>query len=132
MRDLAVCLSVLTGTNIVENNIFYASTVTGSLVQAQTTSNVTLNYNLYYAPSSTENWCWGYNANIGDCTHAYTTFSSYQSGAKQDMNSQFANPDFVQHHCDAAWHLAQFGCDVQFASAGERNPSQSDFGSRAL
>lgn len=84
----------LTGTNIVENNIFYASAVTGTLVQAQTTSNVTLNYNLYYAPSSSENWCWGVNSN-GNCITTYTSFSSYQSGSKQDANSQYANPDFV-------------------------------------
>ncbi len=77
----------LTGTNIVENNIFYASTVSGTLVDAVTTSTVALNYNLYYAPSSSENWVWGSNS--------YTTFSSYQSGAHQDANSQFANPDFV-------------------------------------
>ena len=85
----------LTGTNIVENNIFYASTVTGTLVQAQTTSTVTLNYNLYYAPSSSENWCWNYNGNTGNCGKTYTTFSSYQSGTAQDANSQFANPLFV-------------------------------------
>jgi len=85
----------LTGTNIVENNIFYASTVTGTLVQAQTTSTVTINYNLYYAPSSSENWCWNYNGNSGNCGTTYTTFSSYQSGTGQDGNSQFANPLFV-------------------------------------
>lgn len=77
----------VTGTNIVENNIFYASSVSGTLVDAVTTSTVTLNYNLYYAPSSSENWIWGSNT--------YTTFSTYQSGAKQDANSQYANPDFV-------------------------------------
>ncbi len=85
----------LTGTNVVENNIFYASTVTGTLVQAQTTSTVTLNYNLYYAPSSSENWCWNYNGNTGNCGKTYTTFSSYQTGTGQDANSQFANPLFV-------------------------------------
>lgn len=77
----------LTGTNVVENNIFYASSVTGILVYAQQTSNVTLNYNLYYAPGSSENWVWG--------SKTYTTFSTYQSGAKQDANSQYANPNFV-------------------------------------
>jgi len=77
----------LTGTNIVENNIFYASSVTGTLVDAVTTSTVTLNYNLYYAPSSSENWIWG--------SKTYTTFSTYQSGAKQDANSQYADPTFV-------------------------------------
>jgi hypothetical protein len=85
----------LAGTNVVDNNIFYASAVSGTLVSAQTPSTVTLNYNLYYAPSSTQNWCWGYNPNTGNCTHTYTTFSSYQSGAKQDANSQYADPAFV-------------------------------------
>jgi hypothetical protein len=77
----------LTGTNIVENNIFYASSVSGTLVDAVTTSTVTLNYNLYYAPNSSENWIWGSNT--------YTTFSTYQAGAKQDANSQYADPMFV-------------------------------------
>jgi len=77
----------LTGTNIVENNIFYASSVTGTLVDAVTTSTVTLNYNLYYAPSSSENWIWG--------SKTYTAFSTYQSGAKQDAHSQYADPLFV-------------------------------------
>jgi hypothetical protein len=77
----------LTGTNIVENNIFYASSVTGTLVDAVTTSTVTLNYNLYYAPSSSENWIWG--------SKTYTTFSTYQSGSKQEANSQYADPMFV-------------------------------------
>ncbi len=77
----------LTGTNIVENNVFYASSVTGTLVDAVTTSTVTLNYNLYYAPSSSENWIWG--------SKTYTAFSTYQSGAKQDANSQYADPMFV-------------------------------------
>jgi hypothetical protein len=52
-----------------------------------TTATVTLNYNLYYAPDSSENWIWG--------SKTYTSFSSYQSGAKEDANSQYANPDFV-------------------------------------
>ncbi|MFZ0773991.1 MAG: right-handed parallel beta-helix repeat-containing protein [Candidatus Sulfotelmatobacter sp.] len=77
----------LTGTNIVENNIFYASSVTGTLVDAVTTSTVTLNYNLYYAPSSSENWIWG--------SKTYTTFSTYQLGSKQEANSQYADPMFV-------------------------------------
>ena len=77
----------LTGTNTVENNIFYASTVSGTLVDAVTTSTVKLNYNLYYAPSSSENWIWG--------SHTYTMFSSYKSGATQDANSQFSDPNFV-------------------------------------
>jgi hypothetical protein len=77
----------LTGKNIVENNIFYASSVSGILVDAVTTSTVTLNYNLYYAPNSSENWVWG--------SKSYTSFSTYQSGAKQDANSQYADPDFV-------------------------------------
>lgn len=85
----------LTGTNLIENNIFYASTVSGTLVQAQTTSTITLNHNLYYAPSSSENWCWNYNGSTGNCGKTYTTFSSYQTGTKQDANSQFADPLFV-------------------------------------
>jgi len=76
----------LTGTNVVDNNIFYASSVTGTLVHAKTTATVALNYNLYYAPSS-QNWSWG--------TKKYTTFSAYQSGTSQDANSQYANPNFV-------------------------------------
>jgi len=79
--------TALTGTNIVENNIFYASSVTGTLVDAVTTSTVTLNYNLYFAPNSSENWIWG--------SKTYTTFSTYQSGAIQDANSQYADPNFV-------------------------------------
>ncbi len=77
----------LTGTNIIENNIFYASSVTGTLVDAVTTSTVTFNYNLYYAPSSSENWIWG--------SMTYTTYSTYQSGSKQEANSQYADPMFV-------------------------------------
>jgi hypothetical protein len=77
----------LTGTNTVDNNIFYASSVSGTLVNAATTATVTLNYNLYYTPGSSENWIWG--------SHTYTTFGSYQSGASRDANSQYANPNFV-------------------------------------
>jgi hypothetical protein len=104
----------LTGTNVVENNIFYASTVSGTLVQAQTTSTVTLNYNLYYAPSSSENWCWNYNANKGTCGTTYTTFSSYQSGTHQDANSQFANPNFVNINATPPTSLPSL--DVQAGS----------------
>jgi len=77
----------LTGTNLVENNSFYSSSVSGTLVHAVTTSTVTLNHNLYYAPGSSENWHWG--------GKIYTSFSSYQSGANQDANSQYADPLFV-------------------------------------
>jgi hypothetical protein len=56
-------------------------------VDAVTTSTVTLNYNLYYAPNSSENWIWG--------SKTYTTFSTYQSGTKQEANSQYADPLFV-------------------------------------
>jgi hypothetical protein len=61
--------------------------VTGTLVDAVTTSTVTLNHNLYYAASASENWIWG--------SKTYTTFSAYQSGAKQEANSQYADPLFV-------------------------------------
>jgi hypothetical protein len=96
----------LTGTNIVENNIFYASSVTGTLVDAVTTSTVTLNYNLYYAPSSSENWIWG--------SKTYTTFSTYQSGSKQEANSQYADPMFV--NIDATPPTTLPNLDVQAGS----------------
>lgn len=90
----------LTGKNVVENNVFYASAVTGTLVQAQTTTNITLNHNLYFAPNSTQNWCWNYNAGNNTCGLTYTTFGSYKSGTCvlgtcQDANSQYADPMFV-------------------------------------
>ena len=85
----------LTGTNVVENNIFYASAVSGTLLQAQTTSNVTLNHNLYFASNSSQNWCWNYDANNGSCGAVYNTFASYQSGSRQDAKSQYAEPMFV-------------------------------------
>jgi hypothetical protein len=90
----------LTGTNVVENNIFYASAVSGTLVQAQTTTNITLNHNLYFAPNSSENWCWNYNAGNSTCGVTYTAFASYQSGTCnlgtcQDHSSQYADPLFV-------------------------------------
>ncbi len=87
--------TALTGTNLVENNIFYAGTTTGTLVQAHPALNVTLNYNLFYAPSSSQNWCWNYNGNTGNCGSTYTTLASYQSATHQDANSQFADPLFV-------------------------------------
>jgi hypothetical protein len=76
----------LTGTNIVDNNIFYASSVSGTLLHAKTTATVALNHNLYFAPGSSENWVWG--------TKKKTTFSTYQSTSGQDANSQYADPDF--------------------------------------
>jgi hypothetical protein len=79
----------LTGTNSVNNNIFYASSVSGTLVNAVTTSTVSLNHNLYYAPNSSENWIWGCSCKT------YTSFSSYQTGAKQDPDSHYSNPLFV-------------------------------------
>ena len=98
----------LTGTNIVENNIFYASSVTGTLVDAVTTSTVTLNYNLYYAPSSSENWIWG--------SKTYTTFSTYQSGSKQEASSQYADPMFVNINATPPTSLPNL--DVQAGSPG--------------
>jgi hypothetical protein len=77
----------LTGTNLVKNNIFYASSVSGTLVNAVTTSTISLNHNLYYALNSSENWIWGSNT--------YTSFSSYQTGSTQDANSHYADPMFV-------------------------------------
>lgn len=78
----------LTGTNLIENNIFYASSVTGTLVNAVTTSTVTINHNLYFAPGSTENWVWG--------SQTYTSFGSYKTGVNpQDQNSHYADPMFV-------------------------------------
>ena len=97
----------LTGTNLVENNIFYASAVTGTLVQAQTTTNITLNHNLYFAANSGQNWCWNYNAGSGTCVTTYTTLACYQScksctcqlgtcvGTCQDANSHYSDPLFV-------------------------------------
>lgn len=77
----------LTSTNLVENNIFYASSVSGTLVNAVTTTTVALNHNLYFAPASSENWVWG--------SKTYTSFSSYKTGSKQDANSQYADPLFI-------------------------------------
>jgi hypothetical protein len=77
----------LTGTNLVKSNIVYASSVSGTFVNAVTTSTVSLNHNLYYAPNSSENWIWG--------SGTYTSFSSYQMRSTQDANSQYADPKTI-------------------------------------
>jgi hypothetical protein len=75
----------LTGTNLIENNIFYAG-ASGTLVHAVTTKGVTLDYNAYFAPSS-ENWVWG--------TKTKTSFSTYQTLSGQDPHSLYNDPLFV-------------------------------------
>ena len=75
--------------NIVNDNIFSANSQ-GQLISDQFTNPVAeLNYNLYFAPNgdpTNNSWQWD--------TVNYDTYSSYQAGSKNDMNSPFADPQF--------------------------------------
>jgi len=75
--------------NLFENNIVYSNTQ-GILVSSFIgTPQITLDYNLYYAPGGTASSPWIWNSN------GYSTLTAWQ-GTGNDTHSQYADPKFLQ------------------------------------
>ncbi|MDE1156090.1 MAG: right-handed parallel beta-helix repeat-containing protein [Acidobacteriaceae bacterium] len=75
--------------NLFENNIVYANTQ-GILISSFVgTPQVTLDYNLYYAPSGTSSSRWIWNSS------GYSTLTAW-SGTQNDTHAQYADPGFLQ------------------------------------
>jgi len=75
-----------------ENNIFYTNSqnLLFSLTPIAPQANNSFNYNCWYTIGKNAN-----NIQVNWLNKTYTTFGSYQSGTKQDLNSFFADPLFT-------------------------------------
>ena len=74
----------------IENNILYTNNIEKVLVICENTSTtLSLNYNLYYTPSGSDDIV------IEMGGDEYNDFSSYQTGSEQDANSNFSDPFFT-------------------------------------
>ncbi len=74
----------------VENNIFYTNNANKVLfLSSEANPTLSLNYNLYYTPSGSNDIVIEINS------IEYNEFSTYQSATAQDANSNFSNPLFV-------------------------------------
>ena len=74
----------------VENNIFYTNNTNKALlISSEANPTLSLNYNLYYSPSGSNDIVIEING------VEYNEFSSYQTGTSQDLNSNFSNPLFT-------------------------------------
>jgi len=77
--------------NVFKDNIVYASASQDLFFNNYTNSEsnpVDVDYNLYYSTDAgNAQWIWNGTT--------YTGFSKYQSGARKDPNSHFANPQFL-------------------------------------
>ncbi len=77
-------------TSSIENNIFYATNTDKVLIISDHPNpTLSLDYNLYYTPSGSNDIVIEINGT------EYNTFAAYQSGTSQDLNSIFADPQFV-------------------------------------
>jgi hypothetical protein len=84
--------------NIFENNIVMANGQGVLINSAFRNPLVKLDYNLYYAPNGDPNnntWVW---KNV-----TYSSFSTYQSGSGNDIDSPFSNPFFVNQGALVLW-----------------------------
>jgi hypothetical protein len=73
--------------NVFENNIVYANSAGLIINNFEVGSGVTANHNVYYTTNSTPSFIWNGTS--------YSSFASCQSGAGQDANSEFENPDYL-------------------------------------
>lgn len=76
--------------SIIENNILYTNNADKVLIISENPNpTLSLNYNLYYTPSGSNDIVIEING------VEYNDFSSYQTGTSQDINSNFSNPLFI-------------------------------------
>jgi len=75
--------------NTIENNIFYCNSQNVLLYSENGNVNNQLNYNLWYNENGTNNSTFVWRGT------SYESFSDYQTGSEQDVNSQFEDPQFL-------------------------------------
>jgi hypothetical protein len=81
-----------TTNNVFENNILFANAqglLIGNTIQTANGPGVSANYNLYYSTVGNTNSQWIWN------NHTYNGLPAFVRATQNDLNSQFANPDFV-------------------------------------
>ena len=96
------CINWHTTNNVFENNIVFANgqaLLIGNTIQTTTGPGVTVNYNLYYSTVGNSNSQWIWN------NHTYNGLAAFVRATQDDLNSQFANPDFVDSATNN-FHLA--------------------------
>jgi hypothetical protein len=77
--------------SVIENNIFYTNNTEKVLIISEKENpTLSLNYNLYYYPGGSNDIVIEINGK------EYNEFSAYQAGTSNDMNSVFADPQFVK------------------------------------
>ena len=75
-----------------ENNVVFANDqglLIGKTIQTATGPGASANYNVYYSTVGNTNSQWIWN------NHTYTGLAAFVRATQNDLNSQFANPDFV-------------------------------------
>jgi hypothetical protein len=81
-----------TTNNVFEKNVVFANDqglLIGNTIQTATGPGVSTNYNLYYSTLGNTNSQWIWN------NHTYNGLDAFVRATQNDLNSQFANPDFV-------------------------------------
>ncbi|MCJ8013870.1 right-handed parallel beta-helix repeat-containing protein [Paenibacillus sp. KQZ6P-2] len=79
-----------TQNNIIENNIFVASSANVLIYNGYTkNSGNVVDYNLYFAPGGSSKATWTWKNNL------YTGFAAYRNGTGNDAHSLFADPLFL-------------------------------------
>lgn len=81
-----------TTNNVFENNIVYANDqglMIGNTIRTGNGPGVSINYNLYYSTVGDSNAQWIWN------NRSYNGLAAFVRATKNDLNSQFADPDFL-------------------------------------
>jgi hypothetical protein len=86
-----------TTNNLFENNIVYSNDqglMIGNSIRTASGPGVLTNYNLYYSTvgNSKAQWIWN--------NHTYKGLAAFVEATQDDLNSQFADPDFVDLSTD--------------------------------
>jgi hypothetical protein len=86
-----------TTNNLFENNIVYSNDqglMIGNTIRTASGPGVSTNYNLYYSTvgNSKAQWIWN--------NHTYKGLAAFVEATQDDLNSQFADPDFVDLSTD--------------------------------
>ena len=105
----------------IDNNIFYTNNLDKVLIiSSEANPTLSLDYNLYYSPSGSNDIVIEINGT------EYNTFSAYQSGTSQDAHSLFADPQYVSAvipnpdlHLQATSPAIDAGDPAFVAAAGE-------------
>ncbi len=107
--------------SIIENNILYTNNTDKVLIiSGNANPTLSLNYNLFYTPSGSNDIVIEING------VEYNDFSSYQTGTSQDVNSNFSDPLFTSEtipnpnlHLNAGSPAIDAGNPTFIAGAGE-------------